>query len=179
MKREALPIVPLTDDEKNHLMTIYGARLRHYFWAYFFMFMTPLMMMRHMWDDFDAPTHYERSEAPIFRHTLTTFEYKFYSVLFAEMPIILSGIYFYYRRVRPFKKDAESGVKEITTHLVTNKIYAEHTGQCYLTLATPGYIYHEVDANLYGSIAIGDQLQLYRAVRSKYIFGRNGKFTFF
>jgi hypothetical protein len=169
MENQTLSTIALSEDEKQHLMTIYGARMRNYLFAYFFMLMTPLFMFRNIFFWMDSPYRIDRED----------FVEGALALLVTEMPIILSWVYFYYRRMRPYKKDAQSGVKEAVSYTVIDKIYTPYTGQCFLTLSDPKYLHHEVDMETYSLIEIGDNVQLYRGIHSKYVFNRDGKFVFF
>lgn len=89
----------------------------------------------------------------------------------------ISATILYRTRIWKVKKDAVNGIKEIVYYTVTQKQHFDNTGQFFIGLNHPDYLFHEVDYDTWRSLNIGGSFALYRAPLSKYIFNPQGKFS--
>lgn len=170
--------VPLSDEERDLLLYIYRKRRKYLLVVY--VFFAALVLF------YSPPGSGVRS-----RYSKRAYSYddsqdaKYVSygwmwlinLAFVGGSVMGTGVYFYMKRVRPFKKDADSGVKEKVPYTVLRREYFEFTGQYYVALDDPNYLHHEIDQEMYYNISEGDSIYLYRATRSKFVFERNGRFT--
>jgi hypothetical protein len=146
--------VPLMDDEKKLLLLIYGKRKLVLFMGY-----SVLIFL-----------------AMIFSPKGDAIGARIVTLLTLQSAIIGTGIYLYFKNVRTFRKDAESGMKDKVPYTVIRREYFEFTDQYYIALDHPNYLHHEIDQDMYYNVREGDCIYLYRATRSKYVFERNGRF---
>lgn len=175
MKNQTLPTVPLTEDEKHHLQTVYGTRLRNLLSAYLVLVALGLYTSLRAFGPKVKYRQYDREIAGI---VLTQEQSAMLVAAFIPAIIILTGVVFFFKRVYPYRRDLRLGVKEIVSYTIANKRYFEHTGQCFFSLNDPNYMHHEVDADTFHSMNEGDVVQVYRGVYSKHVFHRDGKFSF-
>ena len=96
---------------------------------------------------------------------------------FLAVPTLITCGYYFRKKVLPYKKDAESGVKDKVPYIIRKKEYFEYTGQYYFGFDDPDYLHHQVEADLFNRCEVGDVVYLFRAPRSGYTFEMNGKFT--
>ncbi|MCW3123459.1 MAG: hypothetical protein JWQ38_2951 [Flavipsychrobacter sp.] len=99
------------------------------------------------------------------------------NLVWLEAIVISTGVYFLVKRILPYKKDANSGIKEKVPYEIIRKEYFPLTDQYYFALDDPNYLHHEVDAVFFSSCNEGDSIFVYRAIRSKFVFEANGRFS--
>lgn len=173
-KQETLPTVPLTDEEREHLLIIYHTRLR-YFYVVFSLLLAFAIFnsFRVLGKDMSYKMDYE-----VFGHYLTHTELFLGAVTFSSMIFIIPAIRIYKRRILAYKQDAASGVKETVSYTIIDKKYFGNTDQFFFSFDDPNYMHYEVTHDIYVSYRVGDTVPVYRAVRSKYVFEKDGRFTF-
>jgi hypothetical protein len=185
--KTSLPTQPLTDEERYHLQTIYGTRQRNFWGVVLFLIMMGLYGSLLGFGNGGSGRSYHGHRA---RPEYKAYDYEIAGVVLTreETGLLIAGLIqvvvigscarIFFRRVLPFKKDLRLGMKEVVSYTIVRKRYFEHTGQCFFSLNDPNYMHHEVDADTYGACAIGDTVHVYRGVYSKYVFHKDGKFSF-
>lgn len=187
--REGLPLVPLNDDERAYLKTIYDTRFRLVVSAFaimlvFALFKNPQInfsgkKMKHIPERGRNGRLYKREayNYEIFGHDLTGIEY--YLVTNGGLLLLLNvlGIMTYLKAVNPYRKDLKLGMKEKVGYMIISKSYFPLTNQYYFNFDNPDLMHYEVDADLYNAACEGDTAFLYRAKYSKQVFEKNGRFT--
>lgn len=170
--------VPLTDDDKDFLLTIYDKRRRLLFVVYVILI---AMALCFSFRGLDYRTRY----SPKVNHWEDEEDSKYISrfwmwtinLTFLELPVVGTGLYFLFHRVLPFKKDADSGVKEKVPYRIIRKEYYEATRQYFVGFDDVNYEHHEVDADTFNKCNEGDVMYIYRGAKSKFVFENNGRFT--
>lgn len=167
----------LSDAEKEHLKTIYSTRRRNFFNAYAILMLVALVISfkvdyRNRYTG--ELTEYEQDnfDHPLSRPGMITL-----NIAFLETLLILTGIRIYTKRIRPYKKDLENGVKEMVPYVIMSKKYFEHTAEYFFSFDDPNYMHYEVDALLFGQCNVGDTLYVSRAPHSRYVFDKDGRFS--
>lgn len=158
--KEGLPLVPLTDEEKSHLQTVYGSRLRYFLLTFL------VLVLNALYNSIGLLSNSSQSrEASIIA----------LSVSF----VILSacGLLFF-RRIYPYKKDLKLGQKEKVSYTIIRKSHFPMTNQYYFSFDNPDYMHYEVDADLFYSMQEGDSVVIYRGRYSKHVFEKDARFTF-
>lgn len=173
-EQEQLPTVPLKEEEREHLLVIYQTRLKYFSIVFsiliaYGIYVSFGALNRDMSDGYD----YE-----VFGHELTRTELFLASVTFCTMIFIIPGVRIYKRRVLAYKQDALSGIKEVVSYTITDKKYFSNTDQFFFSFDDPNYMHYEVSHDIYIAYKVGDIVPIYRAVRSKYVFEKDGRFTF-
>lgn len=171
--------VPLTGDDKSLLLTIYDSRRRFLFCVY-------VILIAIAFACSNRGTSYAgfAATAPYFEkgpngnmiaterfHTLVI------DLIVVQGLLVASGLFFLFRNVLPFRKDVQCGVKEKIPFTVVRKEYFPFADKYYVWFDDQKYETHEVDAEAFNKVNEGDNLYLYRAIYSKYIFEMNGRFT--
>jgi len=171
MKTGNFEHVPLTDEEKDVLYNIYKTRQRFLYLAYCgisgFALVCCLRSIAKTNDTYDVKERYTDSGMPIW----------VFSVSVIALIVISSALFFLFKKVMPFLKDFRSGVKEKVPYSIVRKEYFPLTNQYYVALDDPDYMHHEIDEETYYKVCEGDNMYIYRAINSKYIFELNGRFT--
>jgi hypothetical protein len=164
--------VPLTADDRDMLYTIYDFR-RRFLFLVFILIGAAIIILYLKGINFHIfridYKYLNDSKSPMLDWVLCNF--------ILELVFLVTGLFFVFTRILPFRKDLKSGVKEKIPFEVIKKQYFPLTNQYYLTLNDPRYEYHETDEELYNAISEGDNVYLYRAIYSKYMFEENGRFT--
>ena len=181
--------VPLTDDDKDMLQTIYSARIRLFLITYTVLFIMALICgycidsrdRRHL----DKFSMYEYNKT----HGITKWEdtnedkgisrmqMRIISISFLESVVIATGIVVFLRRIQPFKADLKLGMKAKVPYVIVRKEYFPLTNQCYVGFDDPSYLHHEIDQDTFSQVNEGDVMYIYRGIKSKYTFEENGKFS--
>ena len=173
-QQDKLPTVPLNDDEREHLLIIYRTRLRYFSIVFSILIAYGIFnSFRVLGRDMSDKVDYE-----MFGHQITRTELYLGSVAFCTMIFIVPGIRIYKRRILSFKRDALSGVKEVVSYTIIDKKYFGNTDQFFFSFNDPNYMHYEVTHDIYSSYRVGDVVPVYRGVRSKYVFEKDGRFTF-
>ncbi|WP_276132957.1 hypothetical protein [Polluticoccus soli] len=183
--KTSLPTVPLTEEERYHLQTIYGTRMRNFGGVALFLMMMGLYgsIMGFGKSSSSHRSHRTGSEYKAYDYeiagvVLTKEQTGFLIAGLMQVVILGSCARIFFRRVLPFKKDLRLGEKEVVSYTIVKKRYFEHTGQCFFSLNDPNYLHHEVDTDVYNSMNEGDTVNVYRGVYSKYVFQKDARFSF-
>ena len=99
------------------------------------------------------------------------------NIVLLESMLIIPGIFIFFRRIYPYRKDLKLGMKEKIPYTIIRKEYFPFTNQCYVAFDDPDYMHHEIDADTYNKVEEGDVMYIYRAIKSKYTFEENGRFS--
>lgn len=179
MKQKPYELVPLTADEKDLLLLIFHKRRKLLVYVYAVLmgmaFMCAPKGIDRRGRDGKVQHWEEREDAKyLSRMGMVLLNFSWLGAI-----ILSSGVYFYYKSVRPFKKDALSGVKEKVPYLIVRREYFPYTNQYYVGLNDPNYLHHEIDEDTYYKVREGEHMYLFRAACSKFVFERNGRFTIF
>lgn len=170
--------VPLTADEKDFLLTVYDTRWRRYLWVYIFLFVLALVYAMRIdtrgrysgeisrWEDNNPDAKY-----------VSRFGMQMINFIFLEGMFMSTGIFFWVKRVRPLKKDADLGMKEKIPFTIVQKQYYNVSGQYFFAIDDPKLLRTEVDEETYNKMNEGDTCYIYRGVYSKFIFEENGRYT--
>jgi len=170
--------VPLTNEDKDQLLTIYVMRRKFLFVVYSILIVVGLVFspefanpdleyshnLRYLLHNPDA-----RDAAPFWVVVL--------NLVTLQFVFIGTGLYFWFKNVYSFKKDADSGIKEKVPHRIVKKEYFPMTNQCFVGFDDPDYLHHEIDADTFDKCNEGDMMYLYRAIKSKYVFEKDGRFS--
>lgn len=89
---------------------------------------------------------------------------------------LLIGFLLFMKSIYPFKKDMDLGRKDTLEFTITNKLYFPITNEYFFSIDDLDILNYEVDSKLYNAKAIGDKVNIYRGVYSKYIFQNNSSF---
>jgi hypothetical protein len=126
-----LPTLPLPDEEKFHLQTIYGTRLRNLGLVYCCLVMAALYASL---AGFSKPkVRYRAYDYEIAGASLTREQTGLIIAGLLQAIVVGSCGRMFFKRVRPFRKDVQLGVKEIVSYTIVKKRYFEHTGQCFFS----------------------------------------------
>lgn len=170
--------VPLTNDEKDMLLTVYDQRRRLLFVVYIILFAIALALSRTGIDTrgrySNTINYWEENEDAKY---VSRFGMWMINIAFLETIIMSTGIYFWMKRVGPLKKDADMNVKEKVPYEIVKKEYFSITGQYFFDTDDPAYLHHEVDEDTYNKLNEGDCFYIYRGVHSKFVFEDNGRYT--
>lgn len=165
--------IPLTEEEKSHLLTIYNTRMRIFIAAFGFMIVE---------GSYAALRGYKPKVADSYDYEI--FSYKLIGMeLFLVMLVFIHGMIFYFgfrvffKKVHCFKKDANYGHKEVVYKTITDKKHFPATGQYFISFDDPDYMHHEVDADFYYAVEEGGTVSLFRGLYSKHVFQKDGRFT--
>ncbi len=160
--------VPLSADEKDLLLTVYDQRRRLLFVVYVFLFALAFSK------SINGIFSWERNDDAKF---ISRFGTQIISIVFVETIFMSTGVYFWMKRVRPLKKDADMGVKEKVPYLIVKKEYYEVSGQYFFDIDDAVYLHHEVDEDTYYKMNEGDYFYVNRGVHSKFVFEESGRYT--
>jgi hypothetical protein len=154
-----LPLVPMNEEDKFLIQTIYGTRLRYYVWGYvmlvFVVLLQALMVLG--------------KGAPIIEYVFVVSPY---IVFLSILAIVIFRL-----RIYPLWMDMRSGMKEKLTYTVVRKSHFPITNQYYVSFDDPRYMHYEVDADFFYAISEGDTIPVYRGKYSKLVFEKNGRFS--
>ncbi len=164
--------VPLNDDEKNLLLTIYRARLRMA--SVFYLVMLGIIMFYSITKVGSNRTNWNEKEDA---RLVSKVQMMLIGMAFLGIPTTCAGLYYFSKKVIPYRTDARNGLKNKVPYEIKRKEYFPLTDQYYFGLDDPLYLHHEVDAVLFQSCNEGDCIYLYRAPVSGYTFEMNGRFT--
>ena len=172
-----LKTIPLTQDDKEHLLHMFAARRKLLFMAY--VILVPLALILSFRVDYriwSGKTHHwnkhDNGGGLIERQQMIAINMAWLLSILAVV-----GVPAYMKRVRVCKKDVQKGIKECVPCTVTMKLHFENTGQYFLSLNDPAYLHHEVDEETYYNYSEGDIVYLFRAPLSRHVFNNKGKFT--
>lgn len=169
------PHYPLTGDESAMLQQIYKVRIRVFITTYAFLLLLAFKAGMSVDGGSRAGTSYKydvRDNEGFSRRQMYGI-----TIPFMEAFVAGTGIVLYRKRILPLKKDRDNKVKEAIYYTVTQKQVFEHTGQYFIGLNHPDYLFHEVDFDTWNNTKVGDPFAVYRAPLSKYVFNARGKFT--
>ncbi|HEY1030373.1 MAG TPA: hypothetical protein VGD89_01260 [Flavipsychrobacter sp.] len=185
--KEGLPLIPLTETEKEHLETIYYSRRRIFAivfsiifaWGFIGIFSTTGEKMKHLYKRTrnGQLVKNESYDYEIFGHDLTDTETYWLVRIPVLIPAIIAGGILFKKRIYSYKRDLDLGQKEVVTYTIIRKSYFETTGQYYFSFDNPNYMHYEVDAPLYHSMNEGDSISIYRGKYSKHVFEKDARFT--
>lgn len=180
MKNTPFEKVPLTEDEKDLLMTVYHTRRRFLLTVYAILiaigFATSFRGLDFRVRGSDKIHHWEEDEDS---KVVSRSGMWMINLSVIEVILIASGIYFYITAVRAYKLDADSGIKDKIPYTIIRKEYFPLTNQFFVGFDDPKYLHHEIDEGTYHQCAEGDIMYIYRAIRTKFVFEENGRFTLF
>ncbi len=163
--------VPLTDDDKEMLFTIYDSRRRFLLIVYIILFVMVLFISLNGFGNEIFLMSFKKIM------TILVISNRLIFLCFLETVMMSTGLFFLFTRVLPFRHDIKSGIKEKIPYAVVKKQYFPLTNQYYLTLDDPEYLFHEIDEDIYNSVNKGDNVYLYKTINSKYVFEEDGRFT--
>ncbi len=155
-----LPLVPLSDEEKYFLQTVYGTRLRYLIGVYGIM---------------------------VFWAALTALRYSDFSKGFSSSVIVgilfvmfvaATGVVVYFKRIYSYRRDLKLGQKEVVSYTIIRKTYFPMTDEYFFSFDNPDYMHYKVDADLYISMNEGDMINIYRGKYSRQVFEKDARFTF-
>jgi hypothetical protein len=172
-RRQVLPTMQLTQEEKDHLLHIFNTRRNYFVIAFIALFILPFFRTPLFGMVVDSEHVYKVKDYD----GLTNRQEMYIVFLALELPIVATGCIVYFRSIRPFSLDVRQGVKEVVPYQVINKQYFGYTGQYFISFSDPTYMHHEVDHEFYNRCQIGDTAFIFRAPRSGYVFTANGRFT--
>ncbi len=170
--------VALQSEDKDILLSIYESRKRFLFCVYIILIAIALASANRATSFFGLiPSPYFETGPDGRQVASGRFGMAAIDMVFIMFILGGSGAFFLFRNVLPFKTDAECGMKEKIPFTVIRKQYFPITDQYYVWFDDPEYEHHEVDADTYNKVNEGDNMYVYRAINSKYIFELNGRFT--
>lgn len=161
--------VKLTEEDIAVLTHIYQVRLRTFIVTYLFLIIIGVQAGLSI----DKGNYrYSRRETGLSRTQMYTL-----SIALLEAFVMGTGIIIFRKRIGCLKKDIKGGVKECIYYSVIQKPRFENTGQYFVGLNHPDYLFHEVSAETWHQVNIGDDFVVYRAPKSKYVFNNKKKYT--
>lgn len=158
--KTALPLIPLNEEEKQFLQTVYGTRLRYLIGVYGVMV---------AWAALTALRYLD------FRNGFSSSA--IVGVLFV-MFIAATGVVVFFKRIYPYRRDWKLGKKEVISYTIIRKTYFPMTDEYFFSFDNPDYMHYKVDADLYTSMNEGDVVNIYRGKYSKQVFEKDARFTF-
>jgi|GEM_PF-1338860 len=177
-----LTIVPLSDEEVQHLRDVYTTRLRVFCAGYAFLVSAALLQPLGGFGELSDEELHERLKKGIdyemFGHSLTRLDFFYLIVTLFGGLILCSGIYIYLKKLRPFIKDIKSGMKEAVPFTVIDKKHFPLTSEYFFSFDDPRFLHYEVDESTYYSLSVGNVVYIYRGIHSKHVFEMDGRFTF-
>lgn len=170
-------IVPLTEGEQDLLWTIYKTRLKNSSIA----FIRYMMIFTGLAFSFGYILMPYMNELLLTGKIVWLVNQHFFPGWFIKLSIAVAfSIYFsvmaYISKILPYKKDAESGVKQKVPYIVGIKGYNSLTDQYFITPEGMTHAY-EVDEETYRDAEEGCQIFMGRALHSQYIFSYGNSFT--
>jgi len=165
--------VPLTDDERDFLLPIYKKRRRFLSIVYIAMLGMAVFICVFAYGVDEINNALMPKDNIHYESTLVL---RLINLLFICCILIASGAYFYYKKVKPFKQDANSGVKEQISYTIVKKNYFDLTNKYYVTFDDPDYLHHETDEDTWYNCYEGGYYYIYRAIKSKFVFEDNGRY---
>jgi hypothetical protein len=175
-KEEVCGIQALTEEEFELLDYMYRKRLRMFVTAFlvlaFLAFVSGLKIdgQKQRWRS--ERYQYNVKEVGVSRGYMYLV-----TIAFLEGIVGIAGIVIYRKRLLPLRKDLIHREKEVVLYTVTQKQHFSHTGQYFVGLNDPDYLFHEVDRDLWQKTEVGTRFGLYRALYSGYVFNPEGRFT--
>jgi hypothetical protein len=172
--------LPLSEDEKLHLQTIYDVRSRIFYgvYAFFTLFLAYKLLPYTMREaEMNRPMG-KGDDYAIFGHRLTIYEFTWFLAIFFGGAFLISGILVYRKKIGCLKRDIKTGYKEPLTFTITRKLYFDTTGECFFSFDHPDYMHYEVDEETYNQASVGDEFTFYQAPYSRHIFEKDNRFTF-
>ncbi len=166
---------PITEDDREMLLSIYETRRRFLFCVYIILFAIGVACSRRGVNTVGARSSRMHQLTQEEEHD--NFLIWMFDLVFIETILMSTGVVLLFKRVLPYRKDLRQGMKEKVPYIITNKKYFPITDQYYIGLDDPKYMNREVDADTYAQCSEGGEFYIYRAVNSKYIFEESGRFT--
>jgi hypothetical protein len=164
--------VSLTDDEKDMLLTIYNKRRR-----FLVVVFTGLMAIAFV-ASFTSINARSLSAEWAKTNTPGVEGLKWiFNLLLLETIVISSGIYFYFKRALPYKRDAGLGLKEKVPYVIMRREYFPLTRQYFFAFDDPQLLHHEIDEDTYFSYLEGDTFNVFRGPKSKFVLKGDGKYS--
>jgi len=175
MQARTKVIVALNENEKDFLLLIYKKRRRFLATVYIGLLVVVIFIS-------PVGTDYRRLEQQkIELKNEVPFGFWFgllmKNIVFPGSIITISFIFFYLKAVLPYKRDANSGVKEKIAYTITSKEYFPLTNQYYVTFDDPNYLHHETDQDTWDRSYEGGYFYIYRTIKSKFVFEDNERYT--
>ena len=96
-------------------------------------------------------------------------------VVLLEIVAVGSGVYTYRKKVLPLKQDAESGIVEMVPFAIKRKQHFARTDKYYVSIDAPGKLHHEISREQYDNCEEGDTIYIYRGIKSKLFFEKDGR----
>lgn len=167
---------PLTDDERDWLMTIYKKRKANYFYKGYFgtVFCIGLLyfiVIRLTMPFIFAITNGDNSDSAYFLTLL--FSHIYIKLLIILLISVAYSALLYYGWMRPYKQDSLSGIKQMVLFTVIRKEYYPITGQYFISIKCHVDKRFEVNDRLYHECEEGGPIILGQAIKSGYIFCDN------
>jgi hypothetical protein len=153
---------PLTDSDKEWLMTIYNLRRGDLIKNGYVRILFPFLVLMTL---IGGATGLGSTDNWPLRMTL------FIAVAFVITTVVWTIIYNSW--AVPFRRDAESGIKLRKPFLITRKEFFYVTNQYFITLDVDPNNRIEVDADTYNDCEEGEYIYFFQAVVSKHIFYPN------
>lgn len=160
-------LVPMSEDDKYVLVTIYGTRLRTLTFVHIYLLIAVI----------------PATLIGTWRYCSKIRDYSdFYTIAIAgfvtlSIAIMFSALTNYKYRIICFKQDAALGMKQVVHSEIISKQYFPITDQYFVALNDVNYLHHEVDAETYNLIEEGDSIPIYFAPKSRYAFNLRSSFA--
>lgn len=168
--------MPLNEDERQLLKTMYTTRLRFFAGVFF-----PLTMLGIFYGqriDFKTRSGDERMyKAEQEVASLSRKQMKYAGVLWLELPILSVACYLFIKRINPLRKDLKDGKKYSVNYEVISKQYFPLTNQYFISLNDTDYLHHEVEEPVYEETAEGAEFPIYVTRYARYVFNKNESYT--
>jgi hypothetical protein len=154
---------PLSDEERNYLLTIYNTRLSFFLPTFISLLgLTTFCSVRY------SVSREKDALEPMYQAMI--------NFCFIGLPVVLIGIRIFNKRIFAYRADAKKGFKEMVPYAILEKEYFPLTGKYYFRIDDPDNMHFEVDADEFSRYNTGDIFHVPRAPRSKFTFEYNGRF---
>lgn len=178
MKPSQYRQIPLSEDEKDLLLTIYQTRVRLFFTVYIILTAFALAYGFYYVDSRNSKTgkvyeYWEKNDDARFVSRTGMWMINF---SFIELMLSVPGIFIVYKSILPFRKDIKSGMKDVVPYTIREKRYFALVDKYYFMLHDPHYPSHETDRDTFGAYEAEEVIDMYRARYSRYVFEVNDKF---
>jgi hypothetical protein len=166
--------LPLTNEESAMLKLIYRTRLKVFILVYIFLLFVAVRagMSIDGHDRYGNQYEYDPKDTG-----LTRMQMYAVTIPLMELFVFTTGIIFFRKRIWTIRKDFQNNIKEVVYYTVTQKESFENTGQYFIGLNHPDFLFQEVSFDVWDKINVGENFGVYRAPISKYVFNPKGKFT--
>ncbi len=159
---EEYPTKPMLVEEIELIKAIFVTRLRFFLLSFLIVFVVEVASFSWLITRI-ADAQYHNGGAMWFVVIISVL------LLFVAFGSFMRGVY-------PYYQDYKTGIKEGIPFVITFKVFFPLTNQYFISLNDPAYLHYEVTEAIYNDCWDGDDVVIYRAPKSKYMFNLRDSF---